>query len=206
MNYYCRLYASGFIIGNDKNAKIIKDYNSQLLVVGSLVQRLCANISKKDLSCYDFVILYYPFNRSLDAIKQLNPIRDKIVIMPNTLCHIDCPSIHHWFPTKKQPFNMDRDCLVLKDNMGYLKKSGFIYPQHLSLFDNYVGGYKLQGREYTTYFLKKVCKVYFERRSAKELLCSLLGNDISCKLLEELRLISPQEYYNIKTQEILGII
>lgn len=204
--YYYNLGASGFIIGNDLNAKIIKDFNTNLLVIGSLVQRLCANISKKDLRYYDYILLYYPFNRSIDALKQLTHIKDKIILMPNTLCHIDCPSVHHWFPSKKQPFVQKRDCLALKDTEKYVKKSGFISPEHLYLFDNYVGGYKLQGREYTTDLLKHICQIYFKRKSPKNMLDAMLGNDLSLQLQDNLNSMSLEEYYNIKTQEIIDII
>lgn len=206
LNYYCSLCVSGFVIGNDENAKIIKDFNPQLLVIGSLIQRLCENISKKDLRYYDYVLLYYPFNRSLDAIKQLSHIKNKVVIMPNTFCHIDCPSIHHWFPSKDRPFVLDRDCLVLKDSLGYTKKCGFIFPEHLCLFDNYIGGYKLQGREYTTSFLKQLCEIYFERKSARDFLFPLLEDDMLYALQEEVQRMSPEKYYNVKTQEIIGVI
>lgn len=206
LDYYCRLFTSGFIIGNDRNARIIKEYGQNLLVVGSLVQRLCANVSKMDFRYYDYVLLYYPFNRSLDAIKRLPNIKDKIVIMPNTFCHIDCPSIHHWFPTQDRPFILDRDCMVLKDNEGYTKKCGFIFPEHLFLFDDYVGGYKLLGREYTTSFLKQVCEVYFKRKSAIDIVSSLLGDEITNRLQDEMQRLTLEEYYNVKTNDIIGII
>lgn len=46
LNYYSKLGASGFIVANDRNAKIIKDYNPRLLVISSIVQRLCKDLSK----------------------------------------------------------------------------------------------------------------------------------------------------------------
>lgn len=206
LTYYCSLGTSGFIVANDKNAKIIKDFNSDLLVIGSIVQRLCTNISKKDLSYYDYVLLYYPFNRSLNALKQLAHIKNKIILMPNLLCHIDCPSIHHWFPTKEHPFVQHRDCIALKNTEEYIKKCGFISPEHLYLFDNHVGGYKLQGREYTTELLKHICQIYFKRKSPENILDAMLGNDLSLQLQKNFNSMSLEEYYNIKTKEIIDII
>lgn len=205
LDYYARLDAFGFIIANDKNAKIIKEYNPSLLVICSLVQRLCANVSKKDFCYYDYLLLYYPFNRSLDALKQLQHLKDKIIIMPNTLCNIDCPSIHHWFPPKNKPFVQNRDCMALIDKHNYVKRCGLISPEHLCLFDNYVGGYKLQGREYSTDMLMYICQIYFEREAPTELY-DMLGKDLSFKLQAELNSMSLNEYYNIKTDEIINII
>ena len=101
----------------------------------------------RDFSLYDFVLLYYPFNRRLDALKALAPMKEKLILMPNTLCHVDCPSMQYWFPD----------------------------PKHPSLFDDWVGGYKLQGREYTTDLIMYICSIYFNREPADELLNALLG-------------------------------
>ncbi len=203
LNYYCGLGAAGFIVANDKNAMMVKEYNSDLIVVCSIVQRICSEIRNKEFSCYDQIILYYPFNRSLNALKRLSYIKDKIIIMPNTLCHIECPSIHHWFPSKDQPFVQERDCMVLRDNENYISKCGFVSPEHLHLFDNYVGGYKLQGREYTTDMIKYICQLYFDRKSPKNLLDTLLGSELSTKIHDKIHSMSLDEYYNTKTQDVL---
>ena len=50
LDYYTQLGASGFIIANDNNAKIVKDYDSSLLVICSLVQKLQRNILKINLT------------------------------------------------------------------------------------------------------------------------------------------------------------
>ena len=44
LDYYSGLETSGFIVANDKNAALIKQYNPQLLVICSIVQRTCYNI------------------------------------------------------------------------------------------------------------------------------------------------------------------
>lgn len=206
LDYYSSLGASGFIIANDINAKIIKEYDPDLIVVASLVQRLCNNISKRDFRYYDYLVLYYSFNRSLEALKTLSTIKDKIVLMPNTLCHIDCPSIQHWFPTKERPFIQGRDCMILKDKGKYLDRCGFISPKHLYMFDEYVAGYKLQGREYSTDLIEYICQIYFERKSSKELLSAMLGKDLSVKFQEYCNRMTLENYYNVKTPEIIDTI
>jgi len=206
LSYYCGLGTSGFIIANDENAKIVKEYDPKLLVIGSLVQRIYVNMTKRDFRYYDKVILYYPFNRSLNALKQLAYMKDKIVLMPNALCHIDCPSIHHWFPSDDHPFVLERDCWVLRNKEDYVDKCGFISPEHLYLFDNYVGGYKLQGRESSTDLIKYVCGLYFERKSPAELINAMLGDELSLKIQDSMSKMSPDGYYNVNTKRAFAVI
>lgn len=204
LNYYCDWGASGFIVADEKNARTIKEYNPQLIVVASLVQRICKNVTRQDFGSYDHIILYYPFNRSLDALKQLDQIKEKIVLMPNTLCHVECPSMHHWFPTR--PFIQERDCPVLKDKERYLENCGFISPEHLYLFDDYVGGYKLQGREYSTDLLKYICQLFFKRESPFDLLEGMLGKEFALEYQSVLERMRLDEYYNVKTSSVLSMI
>lgn len=200
LNYYRKIGTSGFIVANDKNAKIIKNYSSNLLVIGSLVQHICANVTKRDFTDYDYVVLYYPFNRALDALKELAFMKEKIVLMPNTLCHVDCSSTLHWFPNKEHTFVQKRDCMILNGTANSLDYCGFISPKHLCHFDNFVGGYKLQGREYSTDLLKYICKIYFNRESPNLLLDGLLGGELSNILKKRLDSIPEDQYYNIKSE------
>lgn len=206
LKYYAGLSASGFIIGNDDNARVIKDFDPKLLVICSLVQRVCSDVLKRNFDYYDYVILYYPFNRALKALKLLSSIKEKIILMPNTLCHIDCPSIHHWFPSKDRPFELRRDCLALKDDGKYISHCGFISPEHLHYFDGFVGGYKLQGREYATDLIKYICELYFKRESPKELLNAMFGEDLFLKYDKEQQNTTIEDYYNIKSEEIINKI
>lgn len=176
LDYYTQLGASGFIIANDVNSKIVKDYNPSLLVICSLVQRLQKNIRKRDFSNYDYIILYYTFNRSIDAIKELSALKDKIVLMPNTLCSIECPSVHHWFPSKDKPFDFQNDCWLRLDT---LDKCGLIFPEHLVLFNQHVGGYKLQGREYPTEAIKYLCHFYFKEEYYSDFVSPFLREDMA---------------------------
>ncbi|MCQ2218007.1 MAG: hypothetical protein MJZ33_05920 [Paludibacteraceae bacterium] len=192
LDYYVNLGASGFIISNDVNAKRIKDYDSNLLVISSIVRRIKDGISKIDFSSYDYIVLYYPFNRSLNVLKELKEIQHKLVIMPNTVCHADCPAMHHWFP--KEPFIQDEHCMSMKN----IKNCAWVYPEHLDLFDPYVGGYKLQGREYPTDIIEEVCEAFFTRKSSP----TLLEGDIDSKLKDFQKNMSLDDYYNIKSKEI----
>lgn len=198
LDYYTRLGAKGFIIANDKNAKIIKEYNPNLIVISSIVQRLCNDITKKDFTYYDYVVMFYPFNRSLNALKRLSKIKDKIVIMPNSICHTDCQGIHHWFIKDVNAFDREKSCPAFND----VKKSTFIRPDHLYLFDDFVGGYKLQGREWTTDYVVTICEAYFNRDMIKSLIPLGMVKDLQMLMQEK----GLDDYYNIKTMEIEEII
>lgn len=198
LDYYSDLGTSGFIIANDANAERIKKYNPNLLVVSSIVQRLCKDISRKDFTYYDYIVLYYPFTRSLNAIKMLSKIKDKIVLMPNTYCHTDCLGDHHWFVKDIDSFDFEKSCPAIKD----VRKSSFIRPEHLYLFDNYVGGYKLQGREYKTDIIVTICEAYFSRRTIDGLIPSAIENSMNNFLKDK----NVEEYYNIKSPEIIDTI
>lgn len=201
LEYYYNLGASGFIIGNDKNAKIIKEYDSSLLVICSLVQRIRSNIDlcNRDFEYYDHIILYYTYNRSLNAIKRFHHLKDKIVLMPNTLCNIECPSFHHWFPSETKPFDYRCDCWTSLETMN---KCGLIFPEHLEVFDEHVGGYKLQGREYPTDAIKHLCHYYFNRKFDKTFIEPFLRADMAAKLFDLAHNISCDDYYNMYTEYI----
>lgn len=203
LDYYTQLGASGFIIANDKNAKIVKDYNPSLLVICSLVQKLQRNILKRDFSNYDYIILYYTFNRSLNAIKKLSALKEKIVLMPNTLCNIECPSVHHWFPSKEKPFDFQNDCWLRLDT---IRKCGLIFPEHLRLFNQYVGGFKLQGREYPTEAIKYLCHFYFEEEYYSDFISPFLREDMAQILKDMVHSMNEEEYYNTYTDKIIDYV
>lgn len=195
LKYYYHHGSSGFIVANDKNAEIIKHFNPNFLVICSVVQRVCTEILKKDLTFYDYVILYYPFNRALNALKKLRHIKDKIILMPNTLCNVDCPSIHHWFPQKNQKF-------VCWTTPNTLDKCGLIFPEHLEMFDDYVAGYKLQGREYSSEAIKYLCHFYFFRTEYENFVDPFLNKDMAKQIKDLVRNTPSEIYYNTETAKI----
>lgn len=191
LNYYVGLGASGFIIANDKNAKNIKEYNRNLKVIASIVQANLHDITNKDLSYYDYVVLFYPFTRSLESIKALQSIKDKLILMPNTFCHTHCLGKHHWFAKDRNLFKIERDCPAYKD----IDHSTFILPEHLELFDSFVGMYKLQGREYSTDEIITVCESYFRRVT----LPFLMNDNFHKQIKKNQKDLGLSQYYNIET-------
>lgn len=201
LEYYCRLGASGFTIANDINAKIIKDYRSNLVVICSIIQRRCRGITCMDFKYYDYIVMYFPFNRALDVLKQLAPIKEKMLLIPNTFCHTDCPGIHHWF-IEDYNFNPVEDCPAIKD----IKNSAYIYPEHLYLFDNFIGGYKLEGREYPTELIIIICEMYFRMKSDKGFLKGMLKRKLADDLQKSLDMSQLEVYYNVKTRVLKKIV
>lgn len=139
IEYYIKLDISTFIVNNDELAKTLKQLG--LITIASITKRLQLNdIKNRDLSMYDYIVLDYTFNASLNRIKQLPPTH-KYILMVNTFCDYTCDFYTHWreLPGWKCPRvqNQDRNVTVID-------------PHHYDKFDDYISIYKLEGREYTT--------------------------------------------------------
>ena len=195
IRFYENFGVSGFVVSSEQNASVIKNYDKNLLLIASITMKLSFNeLLNKDFSNFDGVVLFFPFTRALNAIKKLGHIKDKLVLMPNTTCWTDCPAVHHWFPKNNELREEDR-CLAPCN----LEKSCLIYPEHLYLFDQYVGGYKLQGREYPTYEIINNAEAYFDRSSSHNFLDHYVDKQIK-NLISEKGL---PDYYDIKTNEMI---
>lgn len=190
--YYTGLGAQGFVIAQDAHARLIKTFNPKLLVISSIVQRIGSEITQRDFTDYDYIVLFFPYTRALDKLKQLTHLRQKLVLIPNSYCHVDCQGVHHWFAKdyNNQPFH--HLCPAFNDHAG--THSTFIRPEHLQLFDPYVGGYKLQGREWPTPYIMQICKAYFHRTSADAFLPAHLRD----KLAVAQQHADWEAYYNIR--------
>ena len=196
IRFYQNYGVSGFVVGNDQNASIIRNYDKNLRLIASITMKLTFHeLLRKDFNNFDSVILFFPFTRSLNAIKKLNHIREKLVLMPNTICYTDCYAVHHWFPENNELRPEDR-CLAREN----IDKCCFIYPEHLYLFDDYLGGYKLQGREYPTLEMMKNAEAYFNRSSPGSFLEPAIDVQLK-KLISEKGLSA---YYNTKSDEIIS--
>lgn len=198
LDYYIGKGACGFIVCSDENAQKIKQKDKKLIVVCSIVQRICSDMTKRDFSNYDYIVLYYPFNRSLSVLDKLSHLKNKLIVMPNTVCSTECPAMHHWFPNKDKPFNADKDCFTYKR----LDRCCFIYPEHLKLFDKYVAGYKLQGREYPTHIIKSVCEDFFLRNYKSGTIDPDIINVINLYLSK----MDCIDYYDVKTKDLIDIV
>lgn len=203
IDYYVGHSASGFIVASDYSARMIKRHNDSLTTVCSIVQKVRNDVHVRDFDVYDHIVLYYTFNRALDAVKTLSRLKHKLVVMPNAICHVDCPSTHHWFPTARKPFDPYKDCPV---TCGNIDRSAVILPEHLSLFDDFVGGYKIQGREYSTETIKYLCHFYFNRTVYRDFIDPFLSPEMASRFKHIHENTTPEVHYNMKTPELLNTL
>lgn len=195
IKFYQDFGVTGFVVADDTNASVIKSYNEDFLLISSITRKLTYNdLLCKDFLNYDYIVLFFPFTRAIEALKSLNSLKEKLVIMPNTICFTDCFATHHWFPVREKlkhdsicygPDNMDKCC--------------FIYPEYLYLFDDFIGGYKLQGREYTTNDIMKNAASFFNRCSSENLIEPETDFDLKRRISE----MNAYNYYNLKSNDVM---
>ena len=196
IRFYMDHGSAGFVVGSEKNASAIKKYDKNISLTASITMRLTSNdLLNRDFSNFDSIVLFFPFTRSLDAIKKLSHIKDKLILMPNTVCWTDCPAVHHWFPKNNELREEDR-CLSRSN----VDKCCFIYPGHLYLFDSYVAGYKLQGREYPTFEIIANAEAFFTRSSDTGFLEPFFDARLRSMLAEK----GLSEFYSIKSDELIN--
>lgn len=147
LQYYINLGFTAFCCGSPQQAKLIKEYDSSLTTIASIV--LHADKEKlisPDWDCFDYVVLDFKFGRDLERIKNL-PKR-KYMILANSFCNVACDGDRHWFlnsindyvqcPGKYTANPKDfKDCILIR-------------PMDLKFFNNYISVYKIQDRAWTT--------------------------------------------------------
>ena len=142
LDYYInKLHCNTFIVHSDEIAKYIKDNYKNIITIASITKKLSLkDIQEKDLSMYDYIVLFYTFNASLENIKKL-PNKYKYILMVNTYCDYTCDFNTHWFTDDGSK------CPRYKNGE---KNTTCIFSEDLNIFDPYISIYKLQGREYET--------------------------------------------------------
>jgi hypothetical protein len=166
LEYYVKLGATSFTVNNDETAKMIKEYNSKLRVIASITKKLSYNdFISKDLSMYDYFVLYFPFNRSLETLKKL-PKQYKYVLLVNCICGYTCPGEFHWFAGCDE--NGKELLIGPPCQSGIPNQTIAIFADNLDMFDPYAYGYKLQGREFPVETLKDHLDKYIARKVTEE--------------------------------------
>lgn len=161
VSYYIGLGAKSFMVSNDQTALTIRKVDPTVEIIASITKKLSVyELLERDLSMYDKIVLYFPYNRALDTIAML-PKKYKYVLLINCACGYTCPGTHHWFA------KADSNGVELSDlNACTSSKRDemiLIMPQDLHYFDEYIDTYKLQGREYTTKMIIDDIERYVER-------------------------------------------
>lgn len=145
IKYYIDLGTKNFIVNKDETATKIKNIDKNINITASITKKInfetIIENQNKYKELYKSIVLFYPFNRSLNKLKLL-PITLNYTFLLNDSCNYLCPEFYnHWFhlPTF---------------NQGNCKAEGLnkstIIPEALPFFDKYAYSYKLQGRDKET--------------------------------------------------------
>lgn len=149
LKWYINLGFSAFCCGNPEQAKIIKEYDPNLTVIGSIV----LHVKRNDLchneyyrKYFDKFVLDFSFGKEIEEIKKL-PTTKKYMILCNSYCNTRCDGDHHWNIKDEYEQILCPGRLWETNNF---KESVLIRPMDLKYFDPYIEVYKLQDRSWPT--------------------------------------------------------
>lgn len=164
---YISLGIKVFTVTRADTANLVKRLCPEARIVGSVTRKLCideiiSEISDLD-SQFDEQVLFFPFNRGMQALREICDFRDSracrdyhLVLLVNCRCSITCPGHHHWYATDDADAPRSRfSCLSGIDEF-----SIEVIPANLKYFANFIDKIKLQGREYTSDDILKDLKSY----------------------------------------------
>ena len=146
LQFYFNLGFNKFCVGSIQQAKIIRNLLPNSEIIGSITMKINPlDLQNPDYEIFNGFVLFFPFNRQYNAIKNL-PKQFKYILLVNCDCNIYCSGTHHWFATKEQ-----------EKNIKCPNKTKFcweniirIEPKDLYLFEPYISYFKLQGREFAS--------------------------------------------------------
>lgn len=154
---YIGLGFKNFCVGSLEQAKIIKEIDSSLTVVGSIAmhityQNIIQNISEYQKYFNSFV-LDFKYNKNFLSIKLL-PKNFSYILLVNSQCNIHCDGDHHWWGKSNNfcPGIFGRDVDFYN--------SCVIRPMDLDLFDPYISVYKIQDRGWDTSMILREVILY----------------------------------------------
>lgn len=155
IQYYMSLGISKFCVATIEQAKIIKQINSQAIVVGSISMQ----ISKEKIlnnffeynKFFNGFVLTFKDTKRLDYLKSL-PQNFYYILLINAYCNIKCSGKQHWNHSYK---NSDSEIkcpgiLSFDNSLITWEQSARIRPMDLGFFDPYISIYKLQDRGWPT--------------------------------------------------------
>lgn len=145
---YITIGFTKFCVGTIEQAKIIKDIDSNLKIIGSIAMHMTVdelnNNKKKYQNLFDAFVLDFSFNKSISNIKKL-PKDFEYIILCNSLCSIYCDGDRHWWT--KDIYSMT--CPGLYPAIKF-ENSCLIRPMDLQFFTPYIKIFKLQDRGWDT--------------------------------------------------------
>ena len=151
LKWYIDIGFTAFCCGNVEQAKMIKNYDPSLTVIGSIVLHVTNQdiLENKDYqNFFDVFVLDFSYGRSLTKIKNM-PDTKKYMILANSTCHVNCDGDHHWNVTKEFakihcPGRYPREHQNFNDTV-------LIRPMDLHFFEPYIDTFKMQDRSWPTW-------------------------------------------------------
>lgn len=150
IKYYISLGIKNFCVASIEQAKIIKNINKDITIVGSIAMQITKEKIEKNIKDYSLYfnsfVLPFSASRNLDNLKYF-PKNFNYILLVNAYCNINCPGKHHWeYDYKNQK---EIKCPGLLGDINW-EQSARIRPMDLGFFDQYIAIYKLQDRGWPT--------------------------------------------------------
>lgn len=154
---YIGLGIKNFCVGTIDQAKIIKDIDPTIKVVGSIAMHITSDkllSSKEDyLKYFDAFVLDFSFNKNFLKIKKL-PKDFNYMLLINSRCNINCDGDRHWWGD-----GFSHVCPGISPEIDF-SQSCIIRPMDLELFDPYISVYKFQDRGWPTNMILEDVSLY----------------------------------------------
>lgn len=144
---YISLGFNNFCVGSLEQAKIIKNINPNIKIVGSIAMHITLEKIKNNYDEYkqyfNSFVLDFSYNKNLISIKSL-PKDFEYILLINSRCNITCKGDHHWW------WQENFKCPGIAGNGIDFYHSCLIRPMDLMIFDPYIKVYKIQDRGWPT--------------------------------------------------------
>lgn len=149
LKYYINLGITKFCVGSKAQAIAIRALLPTAEIIGSITMKIDKyKLAQDDYSMFDNFVLWFPFNRNIEAIKEL-PTNYSYTLLVNCGCSIYCEGTGHWLAKDKRTEQERCDnCITHLDH--FFEHTIIVPPQDIKYFDPYINCLKLQGREYST--------------------------------------------------------
>ena len=162
LDYYLSLGFTKFCVGSLAQAKQLKEKNSNLYVLASILNKIMPNNIIEHFDEYkkylDGIVLHFYYNKNLSIIKQL-PKDFEYVLLVNCWCSTYCEGTPHWL------YGDSSACRIAPYKKASIPipwaETGMVRPCDLELFEPYIKSFKLQGRDYPTWKLVQDIILYF---------------------------------------------